>query len=115
MKKFIVPLLTALLLSACSSTWDNMSEDTIGAWKAAGVDVEMANQLTENNITPEQYTQWKDVKITDPEVIIEWSKEMFSAEDAKAWMDSGFDLDDAVDNRADGLSPVPEDADPVKE
>ncbi|NMP14838.1 hypothetical protein [Thalassotalea sp. Y01] len=108
MKNTIATLLIALLISGCAATWDNMSEETIGEWKANGVDVETANYLTENRVTPEQYAEWKAVKITDPEMIVEWSEAKFSASEARAWMDGGFELDDAIDNRSEGLSPTAE-------
>ncbi|WDE98014.1 hypothetical protein PQO03_19510 [Lentisphaera profundi] len=108
MKKVIAILFITLFISACASkaTWDNMSEEKIAAWKTQGVDAELASELTENAITPEKYGAWKAVKITDPETIIAWNGSKFSAEASKNWMSGGFTLDEAVDNRAKGLSPV---------
>ena len=119
MKKIIVALFVALFMSACSSpTWDNMSEDTIAAWKAQGVDVETANYLTDKNVTPAAYGEYKAAGISDAELVVDWSAAKFKGADAKAWMDGGFELDDAVENRAKGLSPVKaktEDKEPAKE
>jgi hypothetical protein len=108
MKNFIAVLILALFMSACASkvTWDNMSEETIAAWKAEGVDAVLANKFTEHSITPEKYGEWKVLKITDHETIIAWNESKFSADAAKNWMAGGFTLDEAVENRAKGLSPV---------
>jgi len=108
MKNFIAVLIVALFMSACASkaTWDNISEESIAAWKAEGVDAALANQYTEHSITPEKYGEWKALKITDAETIIAWNGSKFSADAAKNWMSGGFTLDEAVDNRAKGLSPV---------
>lgn len=108
MKKFIAVLIVALFMSACASkaTWDNMSEETISAWKAEGVDAALANKFTEHSITPEKYGDWKALKITNAETIIAWNESKFSADAAKNWMSGGFTLDEAVENRAKGLSPV---------
>ncbi|MDD7985819.1 hypothetical protein PQO01_12745 [Lentisphaera marina] len=108
MKKIISVLLIALFMSACASkaTWDNMSEETIAAWKAQGVEAALANEYTDNAITPEKYGEWKALKITDSETIIAWNESKFSADAAKNWMSGGFTLDEAVENRAKGLSPV---------
>ena len=96
MKKIISVLLIALFMSACASkaTWDNMSEETIAAWKAEGVDAALANEFTANSITPASYGEWKDVKITDSETIIAWSGSKFNAEEAKEGMSGGFTLDE---------------------
>jgi hypothetical protein len=106
--KSVFVLFTLILISACVSkpTWDNMSEEVISEWKLHAVGAELANEFTESGITPKAYSEWKAVEITDPETIISWDESKFTAVSAKSWISSGFSLDEAVENRAKGLSPV---------
>ena len=108
MKKAIMVLLAVLFFTACASkpTWDNMSEETIAAWKSHDVGAELANEFIENEISPKLYGEWKSVELTDPDIIIPWNESKFSAASAKSWISGGFSLDEAVENRAKGLSPV---------
>lgn len=108
MRKLILTACTSALLFACASTptWEGMSEETIAAWKANGLDAGQAQFYTEEGISAQVYGEWKAVNITDSDVILEWTEEKFTASKAKAWIDGGFDLDDAIENRAKGLTPV---------
>jgi len=108
MKKVVMILIFSMIMFACSSkpTWDNMSEEAISAWKSFGVGAELANKFSDNQISPELYGEWKAVDLTDPEIVISWNESKFSAISAKSWITGGFSLDEAVENRAKGLSPV---------
>lgn len=108
MKTIISFLFASLLVLGCASkpTWNNMSEESISAWKASSVNAAVANKLTKHGITPEQYKLWKDLAIENVDTIIAWSGNKFTAESAKSWIDSGFSLNEAIANRAKGLSPV---------
>lgn len=108
MKNILIMLLGVMLLASCSSTpqWENMSEKDIAAWKELQVDTKSANYLTEQKISPEQYTSWKENGITKPETVVAWSKQKFGPEEAAEWTKAGFSLEDSLEYRAKGLQPV---------
>ncbi len=123
-----------LFLVACSSTpsWKGMSESEISSWKNIGVTVEQVAVYTKAKMSPDQVNEWFEQGFTNSKEIIAWASSNFSAEDASGWKSSGFnmedaidwaenkftfaeakewrdakfDLDDAISNRAKGLSPV---------
>ena len=107
MKKSLMILAVALMLVACaSSTWDNMSESDIATWKELGVSMDDANEMNEEGIYAKEFGEWKAVKITDMDSILEWKEEKFNATEAGRWAQANFDVDEAIEARGKGLQPV---------
>ena len=108
MKNVLIMVLGILLFASCASEpqWENMSEKDISAWKELNVNVESANYLIQNKISPEVYATWKDNGVSKPELIVSWSQQKFSAEEAAEWVKAGFSLEDSTEYRSKGLQPV---------
>ncbi|OUS32723.1 hypothetical protein A9Q98_00970 [Thalassotalea sp. 42_200_T64] len=133
MRKFLI-LFFMVLLSACASapSWEGMSESEISNWKDIGVTVDQVDTYVEAGMKPEQVKVWFEQGFNNANEIIPWASNKFTPEDAagwkasglsvegafqwasnkfsyseaKMWRDENFELDDAIDNRAKGLSPV---------
>jgi hypothetical protein len=107
MKLLLVMCMVAFFIGCASDpTWNNMSEADISSWKEMMVDIDSANYLNENKITPKSYAAWKENGITKADEIIAWTVKKFSASEAAAWAKAGYSMDDAVDYRGKGLQPV---------
>ncbi|MCL1046295.1 hypothetical protein L2737_13335 [Shewanella electrodiphila] len=106
MNKLIV-ILVACLLYGCASapTWKGMSERDIAEWKAIGFDAAQAQTWSKKGFNAEQSQLWSKASF-DVESAMDWSKEKFNPEEAATWKQAGFKLDDAIDDRAKGLTPV---------
>ena len=98
--------LVFVLVSCGSTTWDNMSESDIATWKELGVSMEDANEMNEEGVYAKEFGEWKAVKITDLDSILEWKEEKFNAAQAGRWAQANFDVDDAIEARGKGLQPV---------
>ncbi|MCH2205237.1 MAG: hypothetical protein MK132_05125 [Lentisphaerales bacterium] len=108
MKVVFLMVLGLLLFASCSSApqWENMSEKDISTWKELNVNIESANYLIQNKISPEVYSVWKGNGVTKPEVVVAWSQQKFSAKEAAEWVKAGFSLEDSKEYRSKGLQPV---------
>ena len=83
-----------------------MSESDIASWKKQNVDIESANFLNSNDVSPQEYSEWKANDFDDAETIIEWRTNKFSPAEASNWVKGDFTLKDAITNRSKGLQPV---------
>lgn len=130
----LTALTLSLLLAACSSTptWEGMSETEIAAWQRQGVAAGWAQTLSAAGVNASGYETWTDAGIASGEAILawvgegfaaeaagawnaagfearaarQWSEQPFTAEQAKRWVTAGFDLRDAMKQRAKGLMPI---------
>ncbi|MCL6414038.1 hypothetical protein MIB92_00110 [Aestuariirhabdus sp. Z084] len=100
-------LLCLLVLAGCASkaTWEGMNEDDISSWKSAGFSAEAAQMWGEYKFNATEAAAWRDQGFEARDAA-RWAEEKFTAEQAGSWKQGDFDLDDAIDNRAKGLSPI---------
>lgn len=104
----LILTLTLALLAACSSIpddWKGMSTDEISQWQQIGFKAEAAQRWKKAGFDPIAADSWNraDFNLKDA---VEWYQEKFDAREAQSWVKGGFDLDDAIENRAKGLSPI---------
>ena len=103
MKIFIAAVMSVMLFACASSpTWEGMSEDDIAQWKANGFDARSAQVWHRGGFNAIQSKAWMEAKF-DVDSAKDWSEEKFSAAN---WSQSGFELDDAVEERSKGLTPL---------
>ena len=104
---FLVGFFAILVACASAPTWEDMSQQEISDWKALAFDAETAQAWKEEGFTPATAAVWSGAGF-NLETAAPWRNESFTAEETTSWIEGGFDLDQAIKNRATGLTPVPE-------
>lgn len=97
-----------LLLSACSSVpsdWSGMSTDEISQWQQVGFNAKTAQSWRHEGFDPAAAHSWTQANF-ELDDALEWHQQKFQATEAQAWIKGGFDLDEAIENRAKGLTPI---------
>jgi hypothetical protein len=99
--------LCALLLSSCASPpWVGMSESEIAAWKAADFGPDQARGWYDAGFSADEANAWKQ-KGFAMHSAVEWHKDKFTADEAASWKAAGMDTEEAIENRDQGLMPIP--------
>ena len=100
-------VLAAMLLSACASTptWEGMSETEIADWKELHVGPGDAQAYREAGLETKAVSQWMDNGFKSAKAVLAWQKAGFTAAKAGAWNSKGFSLDQAVEWKQESFSP----------
>lgn len=101
-------LASTFVLTACSSVptdWRNMSTEEINQWQQIGFNAKSAQSWRSEGFDPESAHSWSQAHF-ELDDALEWHQQKFQALEAQAWIKGGFDLDEAVENRAKGLTPI---------
>ncbi|EJB8504595.1 hypothetical protein MW364_002773 [Vibrio parahaemolyticus] len=104
MKRIFMPVVLLMLFGCSSSPWESMPYQEAHAWQGIGVTAYNAKQFRANGYTPLDVKPWKQAGFETPNQIIPWARNNFSAEEAKAWSQKKFTVEQAVDYRSQGLT-----------
>lgn len=101
MRKTIATIIVAgtLLTTGCSSTspWDGVSYQERQDWSGIGIQAFDAKNLRQNGFTPSDTKPWVQLGITTPEVIMNWHRAGFSAEQTTKWLKKDLTLKEAIE------------------